>query len=305
MKKSFLVNNNFLNSRLDKWFRHNVCELPQSLIEKNLRRGNIKVNNKKKKSSYRLIENDQITIHNFNFKIQENVKVKNIYKPTKKELSFTSKMIIHNNENFVVINKPAGISVQSGTKSKRNILDILRDTKEFKGYYPYTVHRIDKETTGLLIVAKSRKYAQLFTSLFRIRKIHKMYLGIALGEFQKNKGTFIDELIYHEERKITKVKAITHFTVIDSNQNYSLLKLIPETGRKHQLRKQLLLRGHPILGDSKYRFSNKNLSKKNSLMLHAYKIKFLIDGIKYNYSAEIPFLFKNILKEKYLKISQL
>ena len=66
MKKSFSVNNNFLNSRLDKWFRHNVCELPQSLIEKNLRRGNIKVNNKKKKSSYRLIENDQITIHNFN-----------------------------------------------------------------------------------------------------------------------------------------------------------------------------------------------------------------------------------------------
>jgi len=305
MKKSFFVDNNFLNSRLDKWFRHNVCELPQSLIEKNLRKGNIKVNNKKKKSSYRLIKNDYITIHNFNFKKQENVKLKNIYIPTKKELSSTSKMIIDNNENFVVINKPAGISVQSGTKSRRNILDILRETSEFKKYYPYTVHRIDKDTTGLLIVAKNRKYAQLFTSLFRIRKIHKMYLGIVLGELPKNKGTFIDELVYLEGKKQIKVKAITHFTVIDSSKNYSLLKLIPETGRKHQLRKQLLLRGYPILGDSKYRFPNKNPSKKNRLMLHAYKIKFLIDGVKYNYSAEIPSLFKSVLKEKYLEISEL
>ena len=183
-------------------------------------------------------------------------RVKNIYIPTKKELSSTSKMIIDNNENFVVINKPAGISVQSGTKSRRNILDILRGTSEFKKYYPYTVHRIDKDTTGLLIVAKNRKYAQLFTSLFRIRKIHKMYLGIVLGELPKNKGTFIDELVYLEGKKQIKVKAITHFTVIDSSKNYSLLKLIPETGRKHQLRKQLLLRGYPILGDSKYRFPN-------------------------------------------------
>ena len=83
-------------------------------------------------------------------------------------------MFIENNENFVVINKPAGISVQSGTKSKRNIIDIL-SFQEFEGK-PYPVHRIDKETSGIIIVAKNRKYAQLFTHLFRIRKIHKIYL---------------------------------------------------------------------------------------------------------------------------------
>jgi len=301
MKKVFSVKYDFVNARLDRWFRRNVCEVPQSLIEKNIRKGNIQVNNKKKKSSYKLQENDQIFVYNFNFKTNKNKKNKLKYRATKKELSSSSSMFVENNENFVVINKPAGIAVQAGTKSRRNILDILRNTKEFEGASPYPVHRIDKETTGVLVVAKNRKYAQLFTSLFRIRKIHKTYLGIVIGELQKNKDTLVDELFHYEGKKKVKTKAITHFTVIDSNNNYSLLKLNPETGRKHQLRKQLLIHGYPILGDSKYRMSV-NSGKKNTLMLHAYKINFSIGGTKYNFTAELPISFKNILKEKYLKI---
>jgi len=301
MKKFFLVTNDFVNSRLDRWFRKNVCDVPQSLIEKNIRKGYIKVNHKREKSSYKLKKSDQILTYNINFKTDKHKKTSEKYIPTKKDLSFSSSMFIENNENFVVINKPAGIAVQSGTKSRRNILDILRNTREFEGASPYSVHRIDKETTGVLVVAKNRKYAQLFTSLFRIRKIHKTYLGVAVGELQKNKGTFIDELFHYEGEKKVKTKAITHFTVIDSNNNYSLLKLNPETGRKHQLRKQLLIHGHPILGDSKYRMSV-NSGKKNTLMLHAYKINFSIGGTKYNFTAELPISFKNILKEKYLKI---
>ena len=301
MKKIFSVKYDFVNARLDRWFRRNVCEVPQSLIEKNIRKGKIKVNNKKKKSSYKLQKNDQIFVYNFNFTTNKNKKNKLKYRATKKELSSSSSMFVENNENFVVINKPAGIAVQSGTKSRRNILDILRNTKEFEGASPYAVHRIDKETTGVLVVAKNRKYAQLFTSLFRIRKIHKTYLGIVIGELQKNKDTLVDELFHYEREKKVKTKAITHFTVIDSNNNYSLLKLNPETGRKHQLRKQLLIHGYPILGDSKYRMSV-NSGKKNTLMLHAYKINFSIGGTKYNFTAELPISFKNILKEKYLKI---
>ena len=301
MEKIFSVKNDFVNARLDRWFRRNVCEVPQSLIEKSIRKGKIKVNNKKKKSSYKLQKEDQIFVYNSNFTTSKNKKIKTKYRATKKELSSSSGMFIENNENFVVINKPAGIAVQSGTKSRRNILDILRNTKEFEGVSPYSVHRIDKETTGVLVVAKNRKYAQLFTSLFRIRKIHKTYLGIAVGELQKNKGTFIDELFHYEGEKKVKTKAITHFTVLDSNNNYSLLKLNPETGRKHQLRKQLLIHGYPIIGDSKYRMSV-NTGRKNTLMLHAYKINFSIDGIRYNFVAEPPASFKNILKEKYLKI---
>jgi len=87
----------------------NVCEVPQSLIEKSIRKGKIKVNNKKKKSSYKLQKNDQIFVYNFNFKISKNKKIKTKYRATKKELSSSSGMFIENNENFVVINKPAGL----------------------------------------------------------------------------------------------------------------------------------------------------------------------------------------------------
>ena len=299
--KRFLVEDDFINSRLDRWFKRKILDVPQSFIEKNLRKGNIKVNKKKNKSSYRLQKKDQIYISDFKFTSSKRKKKYYDYKPTKKELSFSSSIFIENNENFAVINKPAGIAVQSGTKSKRNLLDILRVTKEFNETPPYTVHRIDKETTGVLIVAKNRRYAQLFTSLFRIRKIHKTYLGVIMGELQKNKGTLIDKLYHSEGEKKIATKAITHFQVLDSNSSYSLLKLNPETGRKHQLRKQLLIHGCPILGDSKYRMYKNYSNKTKTLMLHAHKINFSIDDTKYSFTADLPKTFKKILKEKYLK----
>tara|TARA_Y100000590_G_scaffold464653_1_gene634642 strand:+ start:7017 stop:7931 length:915 start_codon:yes stop_codon:yes gene_type:complete len=304
MKKTFLINSDQAGSRLDRWFKRVVCNVPQSLLEKNLRKGKIKINNKKNKSSYKLKKDDLVLIDNLNLKPNTN-KINNIkYIATKTELSSTSKIFIENNSNFSVINKPAGVSVQSGTKSRRNILDILSSTKEFSNFSPYAVHRIDKETTGVLIVAKNRKFAQLFTSLFRIRKIHKTYLCIVIGEFNNKKGTFIDELIHYEGNKKIKSKAITHFKVLDSNNRYTLLKLIPQTGRKHQLRKQLLIRGYPILGDQKYGFPGKFTNKKTHLMLHAYKVHFLINDVKHNYSADLPEAFKKFLKEKYLRIFQ-
>ena len=137
MKKTFLIENNFVNARLDKWFKRKVCEIPQSLIEKYIRKGKIKVNNKKKKSSYKVQENDHISVYNYNSLIKKKEKKKIVYKPNKKELTATSNIFIENNENFVVINKPAGISVQSGTKSRRNIIDLLRNTKEFENISPY------------------------------------------------------------------------------------------------------------------------------------------------------------------------
>ena len=121
---------------------------------------------------------------------------------------------------------------------------------------------------------------------------------------KKKSGTFIDYLFHYEGEKKIKTKAITHFNVIDSNSNYTLLRLIPETGRKHQIRKQLLIHGYPVLGDSKYRISDKNKKINSSLMLHAYKINFSIGNIKYNFCAELPIVFKKTLKEKYLKILQ-
>ena len=302
MEKIFFITQDFNNTRLDRWFKKNVSDVPQSFIEKNIRKGNIKVNKKRSKSSHKLQYNDKVTIFDLKIIPNKNKKKTNKYIPTKKEISQQSNFFVEDNENFVVINKPSGIAVQSGTKSRKNILDILSKSKEFNNTQPYAVHRIDKETSGIFLVAKNRKYAQLFTSLFRIRKIHKTYLGIVLGELQQKSGTLTDVLIHFEGRKKILTKAITHYKVIDSNKNYSLLRLNSETGRKHQLRKQLLIHGHPILGDSKYRIKDTDKNKRHFLMLHSYKINFSIQGSKYNFIAEPPLTFIKFLKEKYLRI---
>ena len=302
MGKIFFVKQDFINTRLDRWFKKNVSDVPQSFIEKNIRKGNIKVNKKRRKSSYKLQYNDQVIIFDLKIIPNKNKKKTTKYLPSKKEIFLSSNFFVEDNENFVVINKPPGIAVQSGTKSRKNILDILSKSKEFNNTMPYAVHRIDKETSGILLVAKNRKYAQLFTSLFRIRKIHKTYLGVVLGELQQKSGTLTDILIHFEGKKKIQTKAITHYKVMDSNKNYSLLRLNPETGRKHQLRKQLLIHGHPILGDSKYRIKNKDKNKKDFLMLHSYKINFSIQERKYNFIAEPPLTFSKVLKEKYLRI---
>jgi len=301
MRSSYLINDDSISMRLDRWIKKNISDIPQSLIEKNIRRGNIKINNKKEKSSYKLKKNDKVFLYNFNYSSNKHKKKSSVYIPSKKDLTSSSGIFIENNENFAVINKPAGIAVQSGTKSLKNIIDIIKETNEFEGIKPYTVHRIDKETTGVLLIAKNRKYAQLFTTLFRLRKIKKKYLGIVYGEFDNKKGKLEDILYHFEGEKKISSKAITYYEVIDSNKGYSLLSLIPYTGRKHQLRKQLSIRGHFIVGDNKYRSYDTNTKKNNKLMLHAYKISFTIENINYNFSADIPKDFEYAIKKKYLK----
>ena len=297
MPKLFTVNNDYHDSRFDKWFKKNVIDIPHSLIEKIIRQNKVKVNNKRTKSSYRVQKGDIIQIFEIS-KIKptkKNTKIK--YKPNKKELGEYGNYIIENNENFVIINKPTGIPVQSGTKSFRNIVDILKDTVYFRDSKPYIVHRIDKETSGILIIAKNRKYAQLFTSLFRIRKIHKTYLAIVYGKVNKLLKTMKDDLIFYENKKKITQKAITNFKILRSNEKYSLLELNPITGRKHQLRKQLLNIGNPIVGDDKYFLNNFKRIKIKDLLLHAYKIKFMINNVQYNFKAKYDNVFEDFLKK--------
>ena len=297
MPKSFIVDDEYNDSRLDKWFKNKILSLPHSLIEKIIRQNKIKVNKKKTKSSYRLQLGDLIEIYDIS-KLKPTDNEKKIkYLPKRKEISKYDDYIIEDNENFLVINKPTGIPVQSGTKSFKNMIDILKETKYFQNSKPYIVHRIDKETSGILLIAKNRKYAQLFTSLFRIRKIHKTYLAIVYGKVDASIKTMRDDLVYYENnRKITQ-KAISNFKVIKSNQAYSFIELNPITGRKHQLRKQLLNIGNPIIGDEKYFLKESKRVKIKNLMLHAYKIKFMINNVKYNFKAKYDKSFEDFLKK--------
>ena len=299
MPTTFTVEEDYQDSRFDKWFKNNVIDIPHSLIEKIIRQNKIKVNNKKVKSSYRVQVGDKIEVYNIE-KLEHNKKDKILkYVPKSKELKDYNDYIIEDNKNFIILNKPTGIPVQGGTKSFKNILDILKNSSYFKNTKPFIVHRIDKETSGLLIIAKNRKFAQLFTSLFRIRKIHKTYIAITYGKIHKRITTLKDNLIYYEKKKKIIQKAITHLKIIKSNDLYSFVELNPITGRKHQLRKQLLNIGNPIIGDDKYFINNLKNLKKNNLMLHSYKIKFMINNVKYNFKAKYNNNFESFLTKNF------
>ena len=302
MGKTYTVEKDYQNTRFDKWFKAKIINLPQSLIEKIIRLNKVKINRKRVKSSYRVKCGDIVEVYDIS-KFKENYRPKiSKYKPSKKEVNIYDDFIIENNENFIIINKPAGIAVQSGTKSFKNIIDILKDSKYFVNHKPYIVHRLDKETSGILIVAKSREYAQLFTSLFRIRKIHKTYVALTYGKVSKLKTILKDDLVLYENNRKIIQKAISYLKVLKSSDSYSYVELNPITGRKHQLRKQLYNIGNPIVGDNKYfinRKLNKKKSKNNNLMLHAYKIKFMINNVQYNFKAKYNKDFEDFLKRQF------
>ena len=299
MNKIFIVDSTCNNMRVDRWLRNKIGKIPQGLIEKTLRLGKIKINKKKVKSSFKIKTNDKVEIFNFNFKERINQK-KIKFNPSNQVIKSNENLIIDNNDDFIVLNKSAGISVQGGTKSKKNLIDIFSRSKIFEGIKPYSVHRLDKETSGVFIMAKNRETAQLLTSLFRLRKVHKTYLAICSGELEKNTGEWNDDLIRYDNGKKIIEKAKTTFKVLDKNSNATLVEMKPITGRKHQLRKQLFNIGHSIFGDKKYKSLSSSKGTNKNLMLHSHQIRFMINKKKYTYKALIPDYFKKLLKAKRL-----
>ena len=304
MKKTYTVDSTCNDMRIDRWLRHSVGHIPQSLIEKNLRAGKIKLNKKKIKSSHKIKTKDQIDLFNINFKekiVQKKIK----FQPSKEIIKSNENQIIENNDDFIVLNKSSGISVQGGTKSKKNLVDIFAKSEIFRHTKPYSVHRLDKDTSGVFIMAKTRECAQLLTSLFRLRKVHKTYLAVCHGELDIDSGEWNDDLIRYDGDKKIIEKAKTLFKVLDKNSEASLVELKPITGRKHQLRKQLYAIGQPIFGDTKYRLSNSTKGINKNLMLHSYQIRFMINDIKHTYTALLPDYFKKLLKVKRLNFPNL
>lgn len=302
MKKTYTVESTFNDMRLDRWIRNVLGNIPQGLIEKNLRSGKIKLNKKKIKSSVKVKTNDQIDLFDFEFKetiLQKKIK----FEPSQNIIKANEELIIDNNDDFIVLNKRAGISVQGGTKSKKNLIDIFNRSEIFKDTKPFSVHRLDKDTSGVFLIAKNRETAQLLTSLFRLRKVHKTYLAICHGELDKDSGQWTNDLVRYDNGKKIVENAKTTFKVIDKNSNSTLVEMKPITGRKHQLRKQLFEIGHSIYGDQKYRSINSEKGLNKNLMLHSYQIKFMINDKKYTYTALLPDYFKKLLTTKRLSFS--
>jgi len=292
IKEGFLVDSTHLNTRIDKWFKSKFGNLPQSFIEKSLRSGKIKVNNKKIKSSYKLQLDDSVFVD----VIYDNkpTKKKFLYQANHLEYKELKNSIIYENHDYIILNKPSGISVQSGTKSPKNIIDILNKFSDKKKYY--LVHRIDKETSGLILFACNKSFAQNISDQFRNKMVVKNYLAILHGSLVLNEGVLEHDLTFIDKNKKKTFKAETSFFVISKNKYYSYVQATPITGRKHQLRQQFFKINNPIVGDDKYFIPNYK-NENHFLMLHSYEITFSYLGKSKSYKIDPPSEFKNFLKK--------
>ncbi len=219
---------------------------------------------------------------------------------SKKDYELIKNNILFENEHYFVLNKPYNLAVQSGTKTGKNIFDILKNYLETEYPTPHLVHRLDAETTGILIISKTHKSAKFFSEAFKNQTINKSYLALVDGVLENKNGTLKNELSYIENNKEKVHLSITNYRVISETKELSLLLLNPETGRKHQLRRQLSFIKHPILGEKKYTNKGLNKSKELHLMLHAYKVEFLINSKKTVHQAEPSLYFQSFCKEKKL-----
>ena len=214
-KKLIIVDKDSAGTRLDKFLKEQLA-VPFSLIQREIRKKNIKVNKKKSSSNYRLVEADQIIV----FKEYTADTDKNIASTVPENLkSKIKKSIVFRNKNFIVINKWSGIACQRGSKINISIDDLIKFLASGKDT-PKLVHRLDKDTSGLLIVALNLNAARFFHKLLSTKKITKTYFAIVKNKPKKNKGIFLDNL--YQERKYSNIltvnrKLYQNFNNITSN----------------------------------------------------------------------------------------
>ena len=290
--KYIKIENN-LQIRLDKFLKINYTSLTQSFIEKNIRKNNILINNNKTKSKYIIQKNDILKICNFHKDIYKN---KIVFKKkiivSKANLIKFNKSIIFENSDFLIIDKWSNIATQSGTKINTSIDDIIKTISlENK-----LVHRLDKDTSGLLIISKNQNTAKIFGNLFKSRLIDKTYLAICEG-IPKLKNSIVNLDIKNKEGKINKTKTICK--LLDNYDGLSFMLFKPMTGKTHQIRIVAKNLSCPIVGDSKY--NNQTKFSKEILKLNAHILKFTFKNKNYDIFANLPIDFKRFLKKNNLK----
>jgi 23S rRNA pseudouridine955/2504/2580 synthase len=202
--------------------------------------------------------------------------------------------ILYEDDNIMVINKPAGLAVQGGEGVKTSLDAILA---ELRTPTPLLVHRLDKDTSGVLLTAKGRENAARFSRLLNSQKIKKQYIAVCASHPENEKGTITDKLLIHGNLKSseTRYKVLKTSVFTEENLEYSALELELGTGRMHQIRRHLAMIGNPILGDDKYGdfVLNRKLRKSASLkrlLLHASRL-IIKDDINVDIRAPLPEYF--------------
>jgi len=278
--------------RLNRWFLKEYPSLSLSRLQKLLRTKQIKVDGKRAETSTRLEAGQEIRLPPLD---NEKAPLKNDF-VSKTDEKFIKDMVIYKDENIIVLNKPSGLAVQGGTNQDKHIDGLLDALKFGLEERPRLTHRIDKETSGLLILARNRKYALILTKAFKEHGIKKTYLALCEGTPKAPKGEIKASLEKIGEKMVVTEdgqKAVTEYEVLDSAGKFCLIKASPLTGRTHQIRVHLALLGAPIAGDRKYGSRNKSEALSSKLHLHAYEIDLSeVMSKKCVVKAPIPDYFK-------------
>lgn len=285
--------------RLDKYLAKEKPELSRSMIQKLIEEGHILVNNNPVRTSYLLQEQDQITIEI----------------PEVKEVGIEAQdlpiEIIYEDQDILLVNKPKGMVVHpaNGNPDGTLVNAIMAKCKDgLSGIggelRPGIVHRLDKDTSGLLIVAKNDRAHIQMSEQIKEHKVQKTYLALVKGIVKENEATIqmpIGRSI--QDRKKMAVRkdgkeAITHFHVLKRYLHHTLLEVKIETGRTHQIRVHMAQIGHPVVGDMVYS-SGKNPFGVEGQMLHAQKLDFTHPrtGEKMHIEAPLPAYFTEILEK--------
>ncbi|TNE56898.1 MAG: RluA family pseudouridine synthase [Alphaproteobacteria bacterium] len=254
--------------RLDTWFKDHFPRLPRGRLEKLLRTGQIRIDGKRVKSNVRLEAWQVVRVPPLK---QDDDKAFKGPKPVGAEdRAFMQGLVLHEDKAVIALNKPAGLAVQGGSKTERHLDGLLAGLVPEGAERPRLVHRLDKETSGVLLVAKSSAYAAKLGKNFKSRQARKTYWALVKGVPRPEQGTIRlglaklgggaggERMVAENdpqapEAGVDWLAAVTHYSVIaQAGQRYAWLALRPETGRTHQLRAHLAAIGHPIIGDFKY-----------------------------------------------------
>jgi 23S rRNA pseudouridine955/2504/2580 synthase len=276
--------------RLDRWLKKYYPLLPHTLVQKLVRTGQVRVDGGRMKAEARLNAGQEVRIP-VHFAAPLPEAAPSLRPPpglSKADRDFIERMIVFENDFIAVLNKPFGIAVQGGTKTTRHLDGLLAGMADrFGGERPRLVHRLDRDTTGILVVAKDRQTAARLGRLFQTRSVQKIYWALTRGIPKPPQGKVEAPLVKTagpEGDRVRKAKAgeqelaqhaTTHYSVVDRvAQKIAWVSLKPVTGRQHQLRAHMDILGTPILGDQKYGNSADLLidGLENKLHLHARRL---------------------------------